>query len=119
MYKRQIRESAGQLVDAGINLIMNLADGLIAAIPDLLANGPQIIIDLCGVINDNAPKLLMAGVQLIGKLVMGLLQALSLIHIWSSCRPARTSRPAAPSRWTACPWTTTHLRSPHAAEIPS
>lgn len=74
-----IRESAGQLVDAGINLIMNLADGLIAAIPDLLANIPQIIIDLCGVINDNAPKLLMAGVQLIGKLVMGLLQAIPQI----------------------------------------
>ena len=58
---------------------MNLADGLIAAIPDLLANIPQIIIDLCGVINDNAPKLLMAGVQLIGKLVMGLIRAIPQI----------------------------------------
>ena len=36
----------------------------------------QIIINIAGIINDNAPKLLMAGVQLIVVLGKGLIQAI-------------------------------------------
>lgn len=47
-------------------------DGL----PAMLQHVPQIIINLAGVINDNAPKLLKAGVKLIGILGKGLIQAI-------------------------------------------
>lgn len=47
-------------------------DGL----PAMLQYVPQIIINIAGIINDNAPKLLMAGVQLIVVLGKGLIQAI-------------------------------------------
>ena len=36
-------------------------NGLIAGLPDLIAYVPDIIINICGIINDNMPKLLAAG----------------------------------------------------------
>lgn len=70
-----IRSNAGTMVDAGLNLILQLAQGLINGIPQMIACVPDIIINLAGIINDNAPKILAAGIQLIAMLAKGLLQA--------------------------------------------
>lgn len=57
------------LVDASIAIIMGLADGLIAALPSLLEKAPEIVQNLVEAIVENAPKLLVAAVDLILKFV--------------------------------------------------
>lgn len=46
--------------------MLKLAQGLMDGLPSMLQHVPQIVINIAGIINDNAPKLLMAGVELIG-----------------------------------------------------
>lgn len=67
-----LRANFGTLVDSGIELLMNLGNGLIQALPALITYVPQIVSNIAGLINDNAPKLLMAGLTLIVNLVKGL-----------------------------------------------
>ncbi len=64
------------LIDAAIELLMGFADGLIMAIPDLLAKVPVIINKLVTAIVSNLPKLLAMGIELIVKLGMGLVAAI-------------------------------------------
>ena len=59
-FTEELRANAGQFVDAGLNLITQLMNGLIEGLPDLIAYVPDIIINICGVINDNMPKILSA-----------------------------------------------------------
>ena len=70
-----LRANAGQLVDTGIQFILNMAQGLINGLPTMITYIPGIISDIAGIVNDNAPKLLEAGVQLIIMLGQGLIQA--------------------------------------------
>lgn len=72
-FSAKLREKASGLVDAGLKLIMSLADGLIKNIPTLIKTVPTIISNLAGVINDNAPKLIAAGAILIVKLAKGII----------------------------------------------
>ena len=51
-------------------------EGIVTAIPILIAKVPQIISTFANIINDNFPTILMKGVQLLGQLVMGLIQAI-------------------------------------------
>lgn len=74
-----MRENAGVMVDEGINLLLQLAQGLIDGIPALLDYVPQIVINLAGIINDNAPKILASGVELIVMLVKGIVQSVPKI----------------------------------------
>ena len=71
-----LRENAGQLVDSGIQFILNMAQGLMDGLPTMIEYIPGIVSDIAGIINDNAPKLLMAGVQLIITLGKGLINAI-------------------------------------------
>lgn len=75
-FTENLRSNAGKLVDGGIELMLNLAQGLMDGLPAMLQHIPQIVINIAGIINDNAPKLLMAGVELIGILAKGLIQAI-------------------------------------------
>jgi phage-related protein len=68
-----IRQNAGKLVDAGLNLILALAQGLINSLPVLIQYVPQIVIDICGIINDNMPKILLTGGKLILMLIEGII----------------------------------------------
>lgn len=70
-----LRENAGLIVDAGIDLIMTLAQSLIDNLPVMLETIPTIVINIAGIINDNAPKLLFAGIELIGRLAAGIVEA--------------------------------------------
>ena len=81
-FTEELRANAGVFVDAGLNLITQLLNGLIAGLPDLIAYVPDII-NICGVINDNMPKILAQGVSIIVQLIAGLVQTVpSLLANW-------------------------------------
>lgn len=64
------------IIDAGISLIMGLADGLLAALPDLINKIPVIIDKLIVAITNNLPKILQMGIELTLKLALGIIQAI-------------------------------------------
>lgn len=69
-------EVLGSLIDAAQTLIFSLAEGLVAAIPDLVAAVPIIIENLVESITGSIPELVPAGVELLLGLVTGLIQAI-------------------------------------------
>ena len=62
----------GSFIDTGIELLQGLISGMIASIPDLLANIPKIITNIAGLVNDNIPKLIKAGITMIINMAKGL-----------------------------------------------
>jgi len=60
------------MLDAAIAIIIALADGLIRAVPRLIAKAPEIVGNLVTAIVQAAPRLLSAAVELVGTLVRGL-----------------------------------------------
>ena len=76
MLAETLLDNIDMLIDAGISLLVGLADGLIAALPKLIAKIPVIIDKTLSAIASNLPKLLQAGVQLTVKLAAGLIQAI-------------------------------------------
>ena len=71
-FTQRLHDSVGNFVDAGIALLQGLISGVVASIPDLLANIPLIIINIAGLINDNVPKLIKGGITMIISLAKGL-----------------------------------------------
>lgn len=71
-----ILDNIDKLVDAGINLIQGLADGLIEAIPFLVNKIPTIITNLITKLTQNIPKLVQAGVELLLGVADGLIKAI-------------------------------------------
>lgn len=82
--RRTARERRAAGGCPGIQFILNLATGLMNGLPTMITYLPGIVSDIAGIINDNAPKLLAAGVQLIVTLGQGLIQATR--HWWRICR---------------------------------
>ena len=82
-FTENLRENAGEFVNAGLDMITQLANGLIAGLPDLIAYVPDIIINICGIINDNMPKILAEGVSLVVQLGVGIVKAVpDLLANW-------------------------------------
>lgn len=82
VFTEQLRANAGSFVDAGLNLITQLLNGLIAGLPQLIAYAPDII-NLAGIINDNMPKILAEGISIVVQLAAGIVQAFpSLLANW-------------------------------------
>ncbi|MBQ3321889.1 MAG: PblA [Firmicutes bacterium] len=75
----ELRNNIGLIVDAGINLIINLVQGLINAMPSLISYVPQIISNIVNVINDNMPKILKAGWDIILMLAKGIIDNIPVI----------------------------------------
>ena len=69
-----ILDNMDQMMDAGISLIMGVADGLIQAIPILVEKAPIIIEKLIDNFAENAPKLLAVAPKLILSLWRGLIE---------------------------------------------
>lgn len=69
-------DNIDMLIDAGIALLMGLADGLITALPQLIDKLPVIIDKVVKAITNNLPKLIQAGIQLTVKLAAGIIQAI-------------------------------------------
>lgn len=74
-----LRANFGTIIDAGIDMLLNLAQGIADAMPTLIEYIPQIVSTIAGLINDNAPKILQAGIQIIITLVSGLIQSIPTI----------------------------------------
>ena len=75
-FSETLRSGAGQFVDAGINFILNIAQGIMDSLPTLIEQVPQIVINIANVINDNAPKLVVGGAKLIGMVIVGIIQSI-------------------------------------------
>lgn len=71
-----LRENAGIIVEAGLDLIVALVSGILDSLPILLQTLPTIVTNIAGIINDNAPKLLFTGVELIVKIIAGIVEAI-------------------------------------------
>lgn len=75
MLAETLLDNIDMLIDAGISLLMGLADGLIAALPRLIEKIPVIIDKLISAITRNLPKILQMGIDLTLKLASGLIKA--------------------------------------------
>lgn len=76
MVAEALLDNIDMLIDAGIALIIGLADGLLAALPRLIEKIPVIIEKLVAAITRNLPKILQMGVELVLKLAAGLIKAI-------------------------------------------
>lgn len=69
-------DNVDALINAGIALLVGLADGLIVALPKLIDKIPVIIDKVVLAIANNLPKILEAGIQIVIKLAEGLVAAI-------------------------------------------
>lgn len=69
-------DNVGLMVDAAMELALNLAQGLTDSLPDIIAQVPIIVDNIANTINDNAPKILETGIQVVITLIGGLIQAI-------------------------------------------
>lgn len=101
-----IGKGSGGLVDAGIKLLGNLADGISQALPTFISTAPVIITNLANVINSNAPKLLKGGITIVAKLAVGIIKAIptliksipaifkAIISVWAALNWAKLGKSA-------------------------
>lgn len=95
-FASSIASQAPHFIKTGFELLNKLADGIISALPVMIAKIPTIISTFANIINDNAPTILICGVNLIGKLALGLIQAIptlianipkiimAIVNVWSA-----------------------------------
>jgi phage-related protein len=76
MCAETLLDNVDMIVDAGIELIIGLADGLLIALPRLIDKIPVIIEKLMSAIANNSPKVYQTGIELIVKLAAGLVAAI-------------------------------------------
>ena len=76
MCAETLLDNVDMIIDAGISLIIGLADGLIAAVPRLIDKIPVIIEKLLTAISTNLPKIFAMGWQLVIELAVGLVKAI-------------------------------------------
>lgn len=95
-FASNIAAQAPQFIKSGFELLNKLADGIISALPVMIAKIPTIISTFANIINDNGPTILMCGLQLVGKLALGIIQAIptlifnipkiitAIVDVWSA-----------------------------------
>ncbi|EEF93192.1 hypothetical protein CATMIT_02143 [Catenibacterium mitsuokai DSM 15897] len=95
-FASNIAAQAPQFIKSGFELLNKLADGIVSALPVMIAKIPTIISTFANIINDNAPTILICGIKLIGKLALGLIQAIptlianipkiimAIVNVWSA-----------------------------------
>ena len=95
-FASNIANQAPTFIKSGFEMLNKLADGIISALPVMIAKIPTIVSTFANVINDNAPTILMSGAKLIGKLVMGIIQSIpvlvanvpkiimAIVNVWSA-----------------------------------
>lgn len=95
-FATQIASQAPQFIKSGFELLNKLADGIISALPVMIAKIPTIISTFANIINDNGPTILMCGLKLIAKLALGIIQAIptlivnipkiitAIVDVWSA-----------------------------------
>lgn len=95
-FASNIAAQAPQFIKSGFELLNKLADGIISALPVMIAKIPTIISTFANIINDNGPTILMCGLSLIAKLALGIIQAIptlivnipkiitAIVDVWST-----------------------------------
>lgn len=95
-FATQIASQAPQFIKSGFEMLNKLADGLVSALPVMIAKIPTIISTFANIINDNGPTILMCGLKLIAKLALGIIQAIptlivnipkiitAIVDVWSA-----------------------------------
>lgn len=95
-FASNIAAQAPQFIKSGFELLNKLADGIISALPIMIAKIPTIISTFANIINDNGPTILMCGLKLIAKLALGIIQAIptlivnipkiitAIVDVWSA-----------------------------------
>ena len=71
-----LASNAGQLLNSGMQLLLGLAQGLMNALPQLIAQAPTIIGNLVQSIAANLPQILQTGVKILVTLANGLASAI-------------------------------------------
>lgn len=82
-------ETLSNLIDAALQIMLALADGLIDAMPKLIEKAPEIVMNLVTAIITNAPKLIVAAAQLMATLAQGIIQNIGAVisaigTLWNS-----------------------------------
>ena len=70
---------APMILDSGINLLMNLADGLLNGIPELETSLPAVIDSIVSTLANGASKMLTTGTELLKKIVEGIKTAIPVL----------------------------------------
>lgn len=95
-FASNIAAQAPQFIKSGFELLNKLADGIVSALPVMIAKVPTIISTFANIINDNGPTILMCGLKLIAKLALGIIQAIptlivnipkiitAIVDVWSA-----------------------------------
>lgn len=78
-FATQIASQAPQFIKSGFEMLNKLADGIVSALPVMIAKIPTIISTFANIINDNGPTVLMCGLKLIAKLALGIIQAIPVL----------------------------------------
>ena len=78
-FSDMLLENAGELVDAGLEMVKSIADGIIQNIPTIIETVPTIISNFANIINNNAPKIIKTGLTIIKALAKGLIQAIPVL----------------------------------------
>lgn len=95
-FATQIASQAPQFIKSGFEMLNKLADGVVSALPVMIAKIPTIISTFANIINDNGPTIFMCGLKLIAKLALGIIQAIptlivnipkiitAIVDVWSA-----------------------------------
>lgn len=95
-FATQIASQAPQFIKSGFEMLNKLVDGIVSALPVMIAKIPTIISTFANIINDNGPTILMCGLNLIAKLALGIIQAIptlivnipkiitAIVDVWSA-----------------------------------
>ena len=95
-FANDIAKQAPQFIKSGFEMLNKLADGVVSALPVMIAKIPTIISTFANIINDNGPTVLMCGLKLIAKLALGIIQAIptlivnipkiitAIVDVWSA-----------------------------------
>jgi hypothetical protein len=75
-FTTNLKSSASGFVDAGMDFIVKLAQGLMASLPVLIEKAPTIVSNIAKTISENAPKLLATALTLLKTLGVGLIKAI-------------------------------------------
>ena len=72
-------ESLSSMIRGALRLVVELAKGLVRAIPEIAARLPEIIASIVKTLISLAPELITAAIEIIAQLIVGLVQAIPLL----------------------------------------
>lgn len=75
-FLQSITDKLPEVLEKGKELIINIFNGIIARLPDIVAGAGQMIATFIGFILNNFPKILKTGIELLGELAAGIIRGI-------------------------------------------